>query len=350
MKRCKNISGLIAASLYEPLSAEEQSVLDGHFESCSQCRKTAEELAALVAAIPCNDVAFEGDFRPVIEERIREHSNPVAAFRKHWFAPLCATMAVLIVAVGLWQGGAIGPQVAPSKPKIIAKGLSDSRLASYLEEADTKMASGDFTGALVPLRTAVAGFRGDPLSGEAQLKLAELQFIHLRRYADAYAAYEELRREYFDTFSASSESKLRFELLTEEREHNYAPLYALDAARDSTGDVFVALEELVAKNTGKIVAELAVTSMHELIMREDISSEYTIIEALEIVQARCSNPVAVDQVTWALGNSWRAQDDPDKARSMFESVAESNTLALAQLGRQRLAEIDRSLVDGTGTP
>ena len=158
MKRCKNINGLIAASLYEPLSAEEQSALDGHLESCPQCRKTAEELEALVAAIPCNDVAFEGDLRPVVEERIREHSNPFSAFCKPWFAPLCATMVVLFVAVGLWQSGAIGPKVAPSEPKIIAKGLSNPRLASYLEEADAKMASGDFTGALVPLTTAVAGF------------------------------------------------------------------------------------------------------------------------------------------------------------------------------------------------
>ena len=90
--------------------------------------------------------------------------------------------------------------------------------------------------------------------------------------------------------------------------------------------------------------------MHELVMREDISSEYTIIEALEIVQARCSNPVAIERVALALGDSWRALDDADKARLLYESVAESDTVALAQLGRQRLVEIEESLVDGTGGP
>ena len=350
MKGCKSFNGLIAASIYEPLSPEEQTALDGHLESCPKCRKLADELQALVAAIPCTEVAFEGDLRPVLEERIRANASPFAALRKPWFAPLCATTAVLIVAVGLWQGGAIGPADPPLEPEVSVQVPSNARLASYLEDADAKTAMGDFTGALVPLTKAVEEFQGEQLAGAAQLKLAELQFMHLRRYADAYTEYEQLRSEYSGTFSASSESIARFELLTEVREHNYEPLYALDAARESTGDAFVALEEMVAKNAGKIVAEMAVVAMHELVMREDASQENTIVDGLEMVRARCSNPVAIEQVTLALGDSWRALDDPVRARALYDSVADSDTLALAQLGLQRRAEIDRSLVDGVGAP
>ena len=331
--RCRKMGGLIAASLYEPLDAAEQEALDGHLAWCAHCQRDASELRLVVEQVPREEIPFTGDLLPALRGQLAQAParRPFPALRVTAFAASILLLAV-VSGVGYWSGAGFPDH----EPVVLAASPVEAALAKA-----HKLAKRDFMAAREALQETLAAYAGDPRVGEAQAALAELEFGHGQRYAQAYAAYTALRSEYPETWKQNPENVLRFNLLNETREADYEPLYALDAARGGTADPFGQLEELASRYPGKLVAALAVEAMGALAGGPDGPDSVLRTAALEEACERCTNPIAVAQIRMALGDLYLQQfNDPASARECYSVAADSDSQDLARLGQDALALLD----------
>jgi len=335
MRGCRKVRGAIAASLYEPLHEDEQALLERHLGACPACRAEAEAMRAMVSAIPRRAEALEADLLPALRQQLADASAwrwsvPVGFARA--LAPVAACLLLVSLAAYV-----LGPGRFEDREAVVV-------VATPLEEALVEarhLARNDFMGALSVLHEALAQHAEDPRAGEAQLLLAQLEFAHGQRYAEAYAAYETLRNRYWDTWEQSPDSVERFNLLDETRAQNFEGLYALDAARHSSADALAQLEMLVASNPETLLGARAVAAMCEVVCGEITGDWVLKAAALEEVRAVCSNPTAVAQLNLTLGNTyWRELKDAARARPFYSEVADSAHPLLASVAQQRLVELD----------
>lgn len=330
MMGCRKIRGLMAASLYEALDANEQSILDEHLARCGACQSQAEQLRGLRDRVPADPVPFGGDLLPVLRQRLAEEA-PVSRAWRRWAVPMAACALVLVTAVFFRPSSTL----TPTEP-IVA-----SALESSITNADALLSKRDYTGALRVLQDALKSCPEDKKAGEAQLRLADIEFSELQRYAEAYTGYETLRVKYPEVWKAAPALvKDRFDLLSEARAKGFEPLYALNAARNTTGDSFRELEKVVAHYPGTMVAGLAVTAMRETVGSERGESGVMQAAALETVRECCTDPIAVAQVNLALGDMyWRELHDRQRAREVYGKAAQSEHAGLAGMALLALAEL-----------
>jgi len=190
------------------------------------------------------------------------------------------------------------------------------------------------------LEKALQTYPSDPLAGEAQLRLAALEFSHGQRYAQAYEAYERARQRYPEVWGRHPEHVIQFNLLDETRGANFEPLRQLDAAAGG-GQAFERLEQVIARYPGSLVAMRAVDTLCRDAAQN--TPGISAIAAIEQVRECFSDPVAVAQVTMALGDlSWHEMRDAARARAAYGAVKEKGPMALAQLAEESLVEIDAS--------
>src|SRR5690554_350416 len=134
---CKPFTGLIAASLYEPLAAEDAASLAAHLEGCAHCRKEAEELRVFVAALPQEPIVFEGDLLPVIREELRKEVAPGAGAWLRSFGLRPAYLAIAAMLPLAVLGYALLPTLDRAGPQAPMQAVAgDSTIREVLTEAD----------------------------------------------------------------------------------------------------------------------------------------------------------------------------------------------------------------------
>ena len=207
--------------------------------------------------------------------------------------------------------------------------------------AEQLAANRDFSGALKTLQAVLADAPQDPAAGRAQSALADLEFDHGQRYAEAYAAYIALKTNYPDTWKAASRNADRLDLLAEAKSDTFESLYALKAARNSGSDAFGQLERVAAKPNMPLVAALAVDAMRDLIGGPNSTTGEGKVAALQTVRDRCKDPVAAAQIQMALAEvHWKDLNDPARARDLYGEIANSGQPLVADAARAALAKVE----------
>ncbi len=336
MKSCRKIEGLIAASLYEPLSAGEAHQLEQHMAHCPACRAEMEEMRTFVGELPQTPIEFTGDLRPALQARCEEWRMRRFPWRRSlWLSGLATCLLLFSIVTYTWRDGAV--ETAAPVVEVAASPMEQALILAK------KNASQQYLQACQTLEDALATYPEDPRAGEAQQFLAELEFEHGQRYAESYAAYEKLRGSYWDTFRNNPENAHRLNLLSEARTDGFNALYQLAAAVNSTQDPFVELEKVVSRYPDSLVASEAIGAMERLVAQENAGGEMLRTAMLEQVRTRCSNPIAVAQLTLNLGDLYlQEQQDSVKARALYEEVMESGHMALAQAAQAAIARMDSS--------
>jgi tetratricopeptide (TPR) repeat protein len=332
MLNCAAYEGDLAAALYEELGVEEQARLDQHLAECAACRAEAVALRAFTKALPQTRASFTGDLRPVLRAELER-----AALVKRRFA-WGALAAGLVMA--LFVGLGLSPEL--SMPVEVAENVEETGVASgeavQLAARAREMAeSGNYVDAYTSLVSALDEELAD--AGILQLALADIEFAHGQRYAQAFEAYDTLKRRYPEVWSQSSgETKDRYDLLVETRDDAYQPLYALDAA-----DSFERLEQVLARYPERqMVAQRTVTRMAEAVGADATPGVAVRVAALEAVRTRCTEPLAVAQLSMALGDLyWKELADPVRARPLYESALGAGHTMLAQRAQAAIGELDR---------
>ena len=337
----RKVEALLAASLYEPLEDAERRTLNNALAADPRLRAEAEALAGVRRAVRLDAPEFTGDLVPLLHARLLE-TTPQHRARVSWrwvSGAALATGLAAVLFVSLPGLPGFGPSAAPMNAQT-APQLAPSPVKEAVSKANSMMASRDFAGARTVLNQALASNPKDAVAGEAQQLLANLEFTEFQRYPEAYAAYERLRTNHPDTFMNSPESIQRFNLLDEARRAGYAPMYALDAIRNHPSNGFEQCERLVALYPDSLAASLAMNEMRSLVGLPGQLDGPSHVVALERVRNRCSDPVAVAQVTLALGNAYRDDlCDSGSARLFYKEAASSGHSAVAAHAQEALAKL-----------
>lgn len=101
MRSCEDYEELISARLDGALTDEERAALDAHLAGCPRCRRTAEELARVDAALRSLDGAAPVDLTARVLERIgEERAVPLRRRprRALWGVAAAAVLALVLVA------------------------------------------------------------------------------------------------------------------------------------------------------------------------------------------------------------------------------------------------------------
>lgn len=327
---------LLAASLYEELTASERATLDAALAASPELRALAAELRGLVSAIPpVAAPALDCDLLPLVRARLHADTAPkgvVVPWRRRW-APALAAAAALVLGVALWQAGGVPEDGATPAVEMASAGVLDGVLSGLAPV----LARREYGTAVQTLRSAVAAHPTDAGAGRAVALLADLEYTQLRRYAEAHALYEELKAAHPAEFTRDAEAIHRLDVLAEARAENFASLHALDAA----GDSFAALEGVLAQYPNRHVAGMALAAMKRVDCGPGEAESRSAVASLESIRERCTHPVALAQVNLSLGELyWSAQQDPARARAAFMAVAAGGDVGSADLARQALAQLE----------
>lgn len=326
MWKRKRIEGLLAASVYEPLTEAEQSEVDAYLAQHPARARELAELQRLSCAIPVYETPFTGDLLPGLRERIRTESAPR---RWPWAIPMAVCAAVLL----LLAQPAVYRQVVTVQPGIEPLTSPMEQMLSQAQALSKK----DFPAAIALLETAVRTHPHDPLAGAAQLLMADLEFAHGQRYAQAYAAYAAARTNYPQQWG-KPEHVARFNLLDETQAAQFEPLYQMDAAAARAAQGLAPLEEVVARYPGTLVAQRAVDVMCQTVAEEGHPG---LVASLEQLRECCTNPTARAQVELALGDAyWTERGDAEQARAVYTQVRQNASGVLEQIAEASLSDLE----------
>ena len=101
MRTCEDYEELISARLDGALTDEERAALDAHLAGCPRCRRTAEELAQVDAALRSLAGAAPVDLTARVRERIdAEKVVPLRRPRRALWGVACAAVLALVLVAG----------------------------------------------------------------------------------------------------------------------------------------------------------------------------------------------------------------------------------------------------------
>ncbi len=341
MFRKNKIRGILAQSVYEDLGAEDRRTLEAALKRDSGLKGEAEAFRAMTKWIPAEKVMLERDLMPLL--RVRLNRAPVMAHRmpmRYAYGAIGAACAATLI---LYFAGfrLTRPADAPATDTQIAQNSAASALESDIAEAKALVADIRAGDAYKLLSASLESEVSAPHAGEAQLLLADIAFAELRMYPAAFDHYSTLRAKYSDTFASHPEAFERLDLLDESRPENYASLHALDAARLQSD--FASLEGVVGKFPGTYVASLAAEDMAGLSSDGAPEGEDRMVYAMETALKRCVDLVAASQLKIELGHLYRElQNNPEKARAMFEDVATTGEPVLAKAAQDELEKLPKN--------
>lgn len=338
------IRGLMAQAVYEELEPADRDALNSALANSESLRAEAQALGLLVERIPQETPEFTGDLLPAVRAGILEES---AAFSLKKVHRIAAFAALALVLSGVGYVIAMRPPVAQAPS--VAKSPASSELQSPLDmailQAESLILERQYQKAYVTLSRALEADDQDPRTGETRQLMADLAYSELKWYPEAYANYEALRVRHRAEFQAKLEKNLLQINLLEEargRDGSYASLLALDRARrdESISD----LEELLANYPATYVASLAAEEMAALSAHLDGLQQGGVdwqVAAMESALARTTNPVARDQLKIEIGHLVsREMEDAERARALYEEVAESGITAVAELAQNSLERLE----------
>jgi hypothetical protein len=320
------MEGLLAASLYETLEPDDSMALQRHLADCATCRAEYASLQAFVGQLAPAQVEFQGDLLPAIREELRQTG------RQPWFSRWTRAIAGLCVLIFVFGVFVVADGPGETKPENVARVQpTDASLA----EARRLVAADDASGALKVLKAALDTAPHASIAGALQLEVAEIEYIHFRRYEAAYDTYKSVREVHPEAWTQSPGIvKERFDLLTEARDANFEPLYQIDKALKQGENGMPELEQVMARYPGRGVAQAAMETMMAMVDGEGLSR-------VEAVRSQCTNPVALAQLDVRIGEGYCTGNlDPAKGKALLHAVADSPYAVPAQMAKDVLARLE----------
>ena len=342
----KRIEGLMAASLYEPLSERDRQTLDRALQSDASLRAEYESLRRLVDAVPSVPLESIPNLLPLLQQRLDAPARRSPGYRLVY----AGAVAALLVAFSAGTWYANRANLLPGSITARNSGAADTLVSQALEEANGLLAKQDLPAAYDVLRKALSHQPDDARAGEAQWLVADCAF-KLNRYSEAYDACNRLFADYRasledNAYRRTQAINLR-DLLAEAKKVDFASIQAFDVAKRDRANPFAALEEVAATYAkyqgtdqyalGDLVAkEMAATVAAETGI--DINSPAGTLAAYQSAHDRCTSPVAVALLDMKIGDAYLgAHNDRAAAKEHYERAAENPVLAsLATKALQRI--------------
>jgi len=345
MLNCRRVRGQLAAALYDDLKPAERYQLDAHLSQCPACLREFQSMQKLLGVLPAGAPALDVDLMPALRGKLRaaDARGRVVPFRRPrlvWSGLTAAAAVLLLTVVGLTayqQGGPGAPEQAVLSP-----------LQQRMQMAERLVHERDYAGAYRLLQESVNKSPGAPEAGLALARCAEISFRNLNWYQESFDIYERLARDYPAVYANDPNCISRHNCLIETRDNEFAPLYALDAARRDGEDQFARLEKVVGQYPGTFVAAMAVEEMAKVAALELASKDPGAVNdgnvhlaALVCAQDRCNNPIAAARLKLELAHIYvRELHNPGKAKDFYREVIESGNVELAGLAQESLARLD----------
>lgn len=339
----RHIRGLMAQATYEELDPQDREALDRALERSKELRAEAEALGVLVDRIPREEVELGRDLVRAVRAGLRAETAPLTSRRAH---PVVSFAALALVLAGVGYMIAMRPPVAHAPGVAEAPAAPDeaaSPVGIALLQARALMQERDYPNAYVTLDGALENAEDDASAGEARQLMADLAYSELRWYPQAFAGYDTLRVRHSSVFQSKPENLLHLNLLDEARgpDDSYASLNRLDAAR--RGESLDDFERLLGDYPATYVASLAADEMARLSAKLDGAGagEHWRVAAMESALARCTDPVARAQLKVEIGHLVSQEmNGADRARALYEEVAESEFTVLAELAQDSLERLN----------
>jgi hypothetical protein len=329
-------------ALYDDLDAEEREAFEHALASSPKDREEYEALKRLVAEIPDESPGLPRTIWPDVAERLesRRIGFPILP---HWAVAAAAFIVVgggVLYWIAMYSPAAVAPGVevaaGPQSP-----GELDDRYGPVLLDAAELAESRRYAEAYTLLAEAVADVKSDPAAAPVVQAMADLAFDQLQWYPEAFAGYDALRRDHVPQFEAVEHNFLRLNMLDEARDADgdYPALHELDAARrrNEFGDY----ERLVARYPATYVASIAADDMAALVQaREDLADDSKgRVRAMRLAAMQATNPVAKAQLQLEAAHRIRTDlQDTDRAREMYENLANSGITRVAEAAQAELEE------------
>ncbi len=332
----RRIEGLLAASLYEPLSERDRRALDRAMQSDAALRKEYGSLRRLVNAVPPAPVESIPNLLPLLRARLNAPARRNAGYR--WAYAGAAAAVVVGLSLGTWYAGR--ESITPGPIAALDSDAPNTLVSQALAEAEGLLAKQDMPAAYDVLRKALSRQPGDRRAGEAQWLVADCAF-KLKDYSEAYEACNRLFAEYRASLDDNPDRRtlainLR-DLLAEARKVDYESLQAFDVAKRDRANTFGALENVAATYAkyqgteqyalGDLVAkEMAATVAAETGI--DINTPAGTLAAYQGAHDRCTSPVAVALLDLKIGDAYLDPlNDPAAAKEHYQRAAENPVLA-----------------------
>ena len=329
MNSCEEFEGLIAQAAYEELPEGDEMLLRQHLDTCESCAAESRALVALKAFVPVESVVFQGNLRPVMEERVRE-TRSVSWIPRPLLFGICSGILFGIVAVSFVRYY-LDQSSGPAEYQFATNDAFDpvrDRVHKLLEEEE-------YARAYVSLDDAIGRVEATSVPADAQQLLADIAFEHLKWYPEAYTAYDQFRLNHSAEYQGSDESIRRYALLDEAQalDSDYASLHTWESVL--LEEDVEALAGYIQKYPGTFQASDAVQEMARLISTDN--EDVNLDSVLEVAIASSDNAVVVAQIKLELGRYyWQEGDDSEKARILFEELEDSPVTVLAQAASQSL--------------
>lgn len=340
---CSYYEKLIASVCCDEISDKELYELQKHIESCKKCKEKYDDLLIFSQQInqvrnvlSINEVSENINLVPYILDKVSgKRGNTIPLFQpKLKLAYSLGVIFLVFISIFasifiLQEQGNVG-----NSPASFTSLLSPTHesVASYdgpLEKQKDK------------LREIIKNNHGQSIAGQALLLLADLEYSSSEHYDEAYRLYSQLRDSYPRIFSSTPEAVYRYNLLEETKRENFKPLYALNSALTSSENPIKQLEKIIANYPGTMIANLAVSSMVDCLSdSSSVHNSERTIKALENLKGYLTEPTAIAQVNYVLGNLyWNQMRDFEKARTSFQSVIHSESKQLYPLANEALTQL-----------
>ena len=335
--------GLMAASIYEPLSPEESQELELWLEANPEQRAELEAMRELVDYLPHEAPDFAGNLLPAVREDLRGGKGSLFGWTMmpRFGMQILGTLVVTgIIVLPLMQGvqmGFLGDAPLPQQAD------SGDAAPSLWDNAQALIAAREQEQAYDLLKDAVAT-QGDHRDiGHWQLLLAKLEYDYFQRYDSAFERYTEVKREHPAVFTSDRDTPYRYDLLEQTEAEDFAPLYTVDRAREMGMDSFAKLEDIYARYAGPSnpVSSLAFDTMSDIAGALSKDSPTFQMATYEKLRRKCSNPVALDQIEVALGKMYVDHgSDCEQAQDLLRAAIGSPNEAVSREAELTLASLN----------
>ena len=336
---CSHYKKLIVSACCDEISEDESYEIEEHIKKCPKCKEQYNELVIFTKqlnqvrnVIDVEDTEENINLLPqVIKEISNKSHNSSPLFRPQLKMAYGFTIVIVVFILGI-------------SSIFMLRGKDESNKNTLAFSTAEKSADSSYEGPLEKqkekLKEIVRTNRGKSIAGQALLMLADLEYTSSERYEEAYQLYSQLRENYPQIFSSSTEAVYRYNLLEETKNENFKPLYALNSALTNSDNPIQQLEKIVANYPGTMVANLAVSSMVDCLSDYGAQTPEKKIKALETLKGYLTEPTAVAQVNYILGDLyWNQMKDIDKAKTFFQSVAHSESKQLHPLANEALTQL-----------
>ncbi len=335
---CSFYEKMIVSACYDEITEEERAELQKHIQTCQKCEEKYKELTEFTGkliqiknTLDFIQVKEEIDVLPFVINKITERKERPSPLFKPGLN-LAYTLGIVAIVIVSAVGSIF--LVRDNEDKVHKGSI-------ITQNSPVDVYEGPLEGQKDKLREIIKNHRGESIAGQALLLLADLEYTSSERYDEAHRLYSELRQNYPRIFSSSSEAVYRYNLLEETKRENFKPLYALNSALRNNDNPVKQLEKIIANYPGTMVANLAVNSLIECVSDSSTANNTEVtIKTLENVKEYLTEPVAIAQVNYILGNLyWNQMRDIEKARNAFLYVIHSDSKQLHPLANEALTQL-----------